>query len=146
MDYRSSMEGQLAAAAAHPQQQQHHDYKQHENNTASDSESSDGGGIYNLNQLTIDERRPSATIRGSDDGGTIRGKTLTITNSTLSGNRAQSGSGNFSGGGANPQHTILQQQPSAASTISGNSAKESASNSQRWHLAPTSAYRQYELS
>jgi VCBS repeat-containing protein len=92
------------------------------NNTASGS-SSDGGGIYNLNTGTL--ALENSTVRNNtagDDGGGIRNdRTLTILNSTISGNTAI-GSSSTSGGGG-----LINVQGGTAtitsSTISGNTAR-----------------------
>lgn len=92
------------------------------NNSANGS-SSDGGGLYNLNTGTLSLE--SSTVRNNtagDDGGGIRNdRTLTILNSTISGNTAI-GSSSSSGGGG-----LINVQGATAtltsSTISGNTAR-----------------------
>lgn len=91
-----------------------------QNNVATGS-SSDGGGIYNRNQLAINNTTIRNNTSGDDGGGIRNDGTLTVTNSTISGNTAQSASSPTSGGGA-----ILNTIPATAtirnSTLSGNSA------------------------
>jgi hypothetical protein len=77
-----------------------------------------GGGIYNLGTLTVDGSTLSANLAGDDGGGIFihENSTLTVTNSTLSDNSANSIDGG-GGGGIYTYGTVTVKN----STFSGNS-------------------------
>ncbi|HUG16952.1 MAG TPA: right-handed parallel beta-helix repeat-containing protein, partial [Thermomicrobiales bacterium] len=72
----------------------------------------DGGGVYNAGTLTIENSTISGNIATVRGGGVLNGHTLTIENSTISGNSADDGGGVYNG------HMLTIEN----STISGNSA------------------------
>ncbi|MGB3189326.1 MAG: DUF4347 domain-containing protein, partial [Limnoraphis sp.] len=63
------------------------------------AENDDGGGIYNKENLTLDESIVRYNLSEDDGGGIRNDGTLTIINSSIINNLAQSSSSNLSGGG-----------------------------------------------
>ena len=90
-------------------------------NTANgtNSDDGDGGGIYNQGTLTIVDSTLSGNSTGSNGGGIYNSNQLTITGSTISNNSTGSSSGNEGGGIYNAGLLTLTN-----STLSGNSAHD----------------------
>jgi hypothetical protein len=82
-----------------------------------------GGGIFNSGSLTVTDTTVSGNSGTISGGGISNRGTLTISNSTLSGNSAIYNSGNGFGGGIYNTGTLTV----SSSTLAGNSAGGSAS-------------------
>ena len=86
--------------------------------TITDGTNGFGGGVYNGGTLTVTDSTLSGNAAIDMGGGIYNGGTLTVTDSTLSGNSTSAAS-NFGGGGI---ANVAQTMTVTASTFSGNAA------------------------